>query len=112
MVKKNIVSELTSKEFNDLRKKSRLMVVDFYAEWCMPCLMMAPILERVAQKHSEINFAKVNVDESQDLAQEFEVSSIPCIVFFQDGEEVDRSLGQISEDLLEEKVRDYLKGLS
>ena len=62
MIKKDIVSELTSQEFGKLiaDKKSPLVIVDFFAEWCMPCVMMGPVIHRLAEKHTRVRFAKVN----------------------------------------------------
>jgi thioredoxin 1 len=111
MARKELVQELTQKEFpsvvND--KKNKLVIVDFFAEWCFPCTMMAPIFERFAEKNSEVKFAKINVDDASDLSDQYEISSIPCIIFFKDGKEVDRIVGSVSEDILEEKISDYLK---
>lgn len=111
MPKKEIVSELTQSEFGKLinDKKNKLVVVDFFAEWCMPCVMMAPIIQNLSEKHGDkVKFAKVNVDEQGELAQQFEISSIPCIIFFQDGKQVDRIVGGVAESFLEEKIRDYV----
>jgi thioredoxin 1 len=110
MPKKELVAEITQAEFpkiiND--KKKKLAIIDFYAEWCMPCTMMAPVMESMAERNPSIKFAKINVDDANELANEYEVSSIPCIIFFKDGEEVDRIVGSIAEDVLKEKIYDYL----
>jgi len=111
MAKKEAVIELTQKEFpgviND--KETPLVIVDFFAEWCMPCVKMGPVFERLAEKHSKVKFCKINVDEAGEIANEYEVSSIPCVIFFKDGEEVDRVVGGVSDFVLEEKIFDYLK---
>ena len=70
----------------------------------MPCLMMAPIIEGVAEKHSEVGFYKINSDEAQDLSKEHKVSSIPCSIIFKDGKEIDRITGSVGEEVLEEKL--------
>lgn len=106
---KKIVSELTSNEFSDFIEEKSLVLVDFYAEWCMPCLMMAPILEGIAQKNPKIKIGKLNVDDASDLAGKFEVSSIPCMIFFKNGKEIGRQIGSTTEDALEEKIASYLK---
>ena len=110
MPKKELVAEITQSEFPNIinDKKNKLVIIDFYAEWCMPCLMMVPIMERMAEKNKGIKFAKINVDDAGNLANEYEVSSIPCIIFFKDGEEVDSIVGSIAEDILKEKIYDYL----
>jgi len=111
MIKKELVTELTESEF--LRviddRKVPLVIVDFFAEWCMPCMMMSPILESIAEKNPKIKFVRINVDDAQELANKYEVSSIPCIIFFKEGKEVDRVTGLVPEDVLREKVEDYLR---
>ena len=111
MTKKELVSELTQKEFPNVinDKKNKLVIVDFYAEWCMPCVMMTPIFERVAEKNNSIKFCRINVDDAGQLADKYEVSSIPCIIFFKDGEEVDRMDKGVQEEILLEKIHDYLE---
>lgn len=76
---------------------------------CMPCVMMGPVFQRLSEKFKQVKFAKINVDEASEIAQEYEVSSIPCIIFFKDGKEVDRVVGGVGEGLLEEKISDYIK---
>ena len=72
-------------------------VVDFYADWCGPCKMMEPIMEEIA---NEIKVYKVNVDDNQELAEKYGVISIPCIVKFNSGKDVDRSIGLKSKDAM------------
>lgn len=69
------------------------VLVDFWATWCGPCRMMAPILDKVAQAHPEIRVGKINVDEEPDLAAKFQVMSIPTLVLFRDGKAVSTSVG-------------------
>jgi thioredoxin 1 len=79
------VVELSEKKFDDFAKEG-LVFIDFFAEWCMPCLMMAPIVEEVSEKFSgKIKFAKVNVGENESLARKFNVNSIPNFVLLKDG---------------------------
>jgi thioredoxin len=110
-MKKDAVTEITETEFSKIinDKKIPLIIVDFFAEWCMPCVMMGPVFEHVAGKSKSVKFCKINVDDASKLANQYEVSSIPCIVFFKDGKEVDRVIGGLNEDLLQEKIDDYLK---
>lgn len=103
----NIKEEEFSKIIAD--KKPKLIIVDFFAEWCMPCVTMGPIIEKLAEKNKDVKFCKINVDDAPKLSQEYEISSIPCIVFFQDGKEVDRLIGARSEQDLQEEIRDYLE---
>lgn len=106
------VQELTAHEFSEFienpRNKDKLIIADFYAEWCMPCLMMAPIIESLAESNKQVRFIKINTDEAQELAQEFNVSGIPCIIFIKNKVEVDRQVGAVAEDFLDEKIKNNL----
>jgi len=102
--------EISGNEFdetvNDSKKK--LVVVDFFAEWCMPCVMMEPIIENLASKMKNVKFARVNVDDNRELAGKFGISSIPCLVVFKKGEEIDRIIGALPAEILEEKIKKNL----
>ena len=69
------------------------VLVDFWATWCGPCHMLSPLVEELAQSHPEIDFAKVDVDRSHELAQRYQISAIPTLLLFRDGEVADRSVG-------------------
>jgi len=97
--------ELTKENFASTAKKGKI-IVDFWAPWCGPCRMMAPVFEETSKGHKEIVFAKVNVDEHPELAQEFGVRGIPTMVFLQDGEEVNRVVGAGSKATLEAKIKE------
>ena len=103
--------EISGKDFEETinNKEKNAVVVDFYAEWCMPCLMMAPIIEDLADKFENISFAKLNVDENQDIANKMGISSIPCLIVFKEGKEIDRIVGALSQEVLEEKISKYEK---
>ncbi len=96
--------ELSKKEFEAFTKKG-IVVVDFFAEWCMPCLMLAPVVEELSEKMKKIRFGKVNIDDSKDLAEEFAVMSVPTLIVFKDGKEVDRIVGSLPADVLEERLK-------
>tara|TARA_Y100000310_G_C20541562_1_gene743559 strand:- start:150 stop:482 length:333 start_codon:yes stop_codon:yes gene_type:complete len=110
MVAKNdSEAELTEEEFNEIINNShKVVVVDFFAEWCMPCLMLAPIIDELAEKLKEVKFTKINVDSNQKLAQKYNISSIPCLIIFKEGEEVDRIIGVQSSEDIEGKIKEYL----
>ncbi|MFC1682411.1 thioredoxin [Nanoarchaeota archaeon] len=102
------VPELTNGEFKDFVSEG-FVLVDFFAEWCMPCLMMSPVLDELSEKFDgRIKFGKINVEENSEIAQKFNVSSIPNLVLLKDGEVVDSFVGAISAEDLEEKLRGYL----
>ncbi len=98
------VIELTHENFESETKKSKLIIVDFYANWCGPCQMLKPVFKKVSEEFSQIKFAKVNIEEEQGLAEEYGVRSIPCLVIFKDGNEVERIVGYQNEDDLREKL--------
>ena len=103
--------EVTGQEFDEIVKNGhKLVVVDFFAEWCMPCVMIAPVIEELAEADSmkEVKFTKINIDDNKALAQKYNISSIPCLVIFKDGEEVDRIIGSQSQDIIEERVKKWL----
>lgn len=74
-------------------KSEKPVLVDFYATWCGPCKMIAPLLEEIAEEHPEYVIAKVNVDEEPDLAKQFKITSIPALFVIRDGEVVDKVVG-------------------
>lgn len=76
---------------------------------CMPCLMIAPVIEELASKLKSIKFARVNVDENKSLSAKFNITSIPCLIVFKNGKEVDRITGALPEEVLEEKLKKHLK---
>ena len=84
-------------------------MVDFWAEWCPPCKMLSPILDRVAEKYAgRLKVVKCNIDENQDIAEQYAIASIPNLVFFRDGQVVDQSVGYAGEAQLAAKVEDVL----
>lgn len=102
--------EISEREFEETinDSKHKIAVVDFFAEWCMPCLMMAPVIEELASKMPKVRFAKINVDENQNLSQKFKISSIPCLIVFKEGKEIERIVGSLPEEALEERIKKYL----
>ena len=109
MAVKNGVQEITGNHFEEKINKP-LVLVDFYAEWCMPCLIMAPVIEELADKFKgKIDFVKVNVDENSEIAQKFKVISIPTLIIFKEGEEIERIAGAVPSEQLEEKLGKMVK---
>ena len=79
--------------FSELRASAKPVLVDFYADWCGPCRMVAPIIEEISNEHSDVVIAKVNVDDQPELASEFGVFSIPTLVVLKDGKVASKSAG-------------------
>jgi thioredoxin 1 len=99
------VPELTNGEFENFIK-SGAVLIDFFAEWCMPCVMMGPVMEELSEKfRGKIKFGKVNIEENNHLAQKFGVRSIPNFVLFKDGKVAQTFIGAMSEEDFEEKLR-------
>ena len=101
--------DISECEFEETVSNSKTVVIDFYAEWCMPCLMIAPVIEELACKLSKVRFARVNVDENQSLSSKFKISSMPCLIVFKGGQEVDRITGALPEEVLEEKIKKHVQ---
>jgi thioredoxin 1 len=103
--------KLTDDTLKGFLQSHSFAVVDFWAEWCMPCKVLAPIVEELARKYEgEIAFGKLNVDESPATAREFEIDAIPALLFFRGGKVVDRVIGLRSRRELEQKMEILLKG--
>ncbi len=93
----------TNEEFDEVVKEGRVLV-DFYAVWCGPCKMLAPIVEKVAEDHPEIALVRVNVDEAPDLAARFGIASIPTLFYFNNGEAKNSLVGYVDEDTVKQFV--------
>jgi thioredoxin 1 len=104
------VIELTTTNFDDAIAKARLPVlVDFWAGWCAPCMVMKPVMEAMAREYSgKAHFAKVDVDRNQALARRYGVMSIPNFVVFKDGRPVDRMVGAVGRRGLEAALGKHL----
>jgi len=105
-----MVLEITDKSFEDEVLKSEIpAVVDFWAPWCGPCMMIAPITEKLASEYDgKAKFCKLNVDENRQAASKYQVMSIPLLLFFKSGQKVDESLGAVPENVLRAKVEGLL----
>ena len=96
--------KINQNEFQRVRENEGVSLIDFYADWCGPCRMLAPTIEAIAEERSDILVAKVNVDNSPELAVRYGISSIPTVLVFKNGELKSkvvglRSKGQLLEEL-------------
>ena len=79
--------------FDKALSQGKLMMVDFWADWCGPCRKLGPVIEQLAGQYPDVVVGKVNVDDEQELAIRYGVMSIPTVIFFKDGKEIDRKVG-------------------
>ena len=100
--------EIVSLDSNSFKEKvlesKGAVLVDFYATWCGPCKMLAPILEQVSQENDNITIAKLDIDEGLEIAKEFGIMSVPTMVLFKDGKEQDRLMGLRPKKAIEDAI--------
>jgi thioredoxin 1 len=97
--------EITNDNFDSLLSENEVVVVDFWAPWCGPCRMMTPIIDELAEEFDTAIIGKANVDESTELAQKYGIRGIPTVVFFKDGEAVQRISGVKPKEEIEEIIK-------
>ena len=104
-----MTQQITNDNFQELVSGNKPLMIDFWAEWCGPCRMISPIVEELAQEYADqVVVGKVNVDENDELAGEFGIRSIPTLLFFKNGEVVDKHVGAATKSVLESKVKALL----
>mgnify|MGYP002627440909 CR=1 FL=1 len=89
---------------NEVLNSDKPVLIDFNADWCGPCRMLSPILEEVSKKNDNIKIVSINIDDEDELAEEYQVSSIPCLVYLKEGKEVKRQVGLLPKDALEKFI--------
>ena len=101
-----MIIEVNSENFeNEVLKSEKIVLIDFYAEWCGPCQMLSPIVEQVANENDNIKVVKINVDNAQDIAMDYGVMSIPTLVVIKDGKEANRVVGLVSKSEIERMIK-------
>ena len=98
----------TDAHFQELLGGDKPVLVDFWAEWCGPCRMIAPILDEIAGETDSISIAKLNVDDNPQSAMQHDVMSIPTMIVFQDGVEKKRLVGARSKDALMDELAEFI----
>ncbi len=101
--------EITKDNFeSEVLKSARPVIIDLWAEWCMPCKMIEPVLDEIASEYKEkIDVAKINVDKYPELATELSVMNIPTLIFFKDGQEKTRITGINTKEYIEKKIEEF-----
>lgn len=105
------LKEVDTKNFEDkVTKTNNIVLVDFFATWCGPCRMLSPILEDLNEElNKEIDMYKLNIDESLDIAKQYNVLSVPTMIIFKDGEEVERLVGLRQKSQIKEALSNIKK---
>lgn len=97
--------KITNENFNNLINDEKVTLVDFYAEWCGPCKALSPVIDEIANEAKEINVGKVNVDLERDLANKFGIRSVPTMIVFKKGKEINRLVGVLPKEAILAKVK-------
>lgn len=100
------VTTLTEKNFEqEVLKSEKPVLIDFWASWCGPCRMLSPLVDELAEEHSEFKFCKVNVDEEENLAKNFGIMSIPTLILFKNGEQKAKNIGAVPKNAILELIK-------
>lgn len=98
--------KITNENYESLKNGEQPLVIDFWATWCGPCRMVAPIIEELANEYDgKVTVGKCDVEEADDIAAEFGIRNIPTIVFMKDGKILDKIVGAASKSKIEEKIK-------
>ncbi|MDD2559769.1 MAG: thioredoxin [Bacteroidales bacterium] len=101
--------EITDSNFEEYLSSGKALVVDFWAPWCGPCKMIGPIIEELANEYTDrVNIGKMNVDENNDVCVRYGIRNIPTILFFKQGQLVNKQVGAIQKSALAQKVEALL----
>lgn len=104
-----MVKHINENEFeNEVLKEEGIVVVDFFATWCGPCKMLAPVLDEVQDEMKNVKIVKMDIDENSDKAAEYSVKNIPTIKIFKNGEEVTTNVGFLPKESLKEMIEKTL----
>jgi thioredoxin 1 len=103
------VTKLTTTSFDEFISTDKPVLVDFWADWCMPCRMMAPVMDELSQVYAgKAKFGKVNVDENPQIASRYGIMSIPHFLMFKNGSRVEKIVGAVGRGPLENALKKYL----
>ncbi len=100
--------DLEDQSFKD-EIQNGLVLVDFYATWCGPCKMMHPVIEEIHNCNQDLKIIKVDVDKHDELAREYGIMSIPTLILFKEGKMVEKNIGYLSKEQLDDWIKNYRK---
>lgn len=105
-----MAAEFTDANFQkEVLESDKLSVVDFWAEWCGPCRAIGPVVEELATQYAgKVNIGKVNVDNNANISTNFGITSIPAILFFKNGQVVDKQIGAVPKSVLDKKIQSLM----
>ncbi len=96
--------EVTDANFDEFVKKNPKVVVDCWAAWCAPCRMLGPIIDELAEEKTDVKFAKLDVDKNRAVPSKYGIMSIPTLLYFKDGQLVDKTLGALPKQAIESRL--------
>ncbi|WBW99550.1 thioredoxin [Oceanirhabdus sp. W0125-5] len=99
--------EGNSMNISQILSSNALAVIDFYAPWCRPCKMLSPLIYELSNENSDVNFIKINVDANPTIAKYFNITSLPTVAFFKNGQFVDVKTGFVPKKILESTIKNY-----
>jgi len=106
----NLIEVNDSNFENEILKSDKLCLVDFWAEWCRPCLMISPIIEKIAEEYErKLKVGKLNVEQNNQTTQQYGIRSIPCLLFFKDGKVMDQLVGALPEPVIRKWIDEWIK---
>ena len=94
--------------YNKIRTSDKLVVMDFFATWCGPCKMLAPVFEELSGEMDGVNFFKVDVDQALDVARRYAITTVPTMIIFKNGKEVQRIVGFVPKEQIKSKIKAHL----
>jgi len=96
--------EITDQSFNETVQNNPKVVIDMWAAWCGPCRMLSPLIEELAEEKTDVTFCKMNVDQNRETPMKYGVMSIPTLLYFKDGQLVDKTIGALPKQLIEARL--------
>lgn len=102
------IVHITKDNFREVIGGDKLVLVDFFATWCGPCKMLGPIVEQISEERDDVIIAKCDIDECMEFAQEFGIMSVPTIILFKNGKELERDIGLKTKDRVNEMINTNL----